>query len=130
MTHAPRDNSTKGFTIIETLIVVAIMATFTVIAIPLIGKMHSSAREATDRRNAQNLASVFATAQAAGLDFYVPGDKAATIDATADGGYVVDPGPFQNSYFGVPNMTAGERASAGAYLEVDDISARLIYVGL
>lgn len=117
----------SAFSLVEMLVVISIIAAVSAIAIPSIGKLHESSTEAKDRRNAQNIASVFASAQAAGVDFYLTGDKTATIQAVITGAKVTDDGPFYEAFFGVPGLSSDEANLAGSYLLLDTQSRMLVY---
>ncbi len=56
----------RGFSLVELLVVIAVIAIIAAIAIPNIANITGAASQSSARRNAQNLASVFASAQAAG----------------------------------------------------------------
>lgn len=116
----------SAFSLVEMLVVIAVIGIMAAIAVPQIGRINDAAKESKDRRNAQNIASVCGSAQAAGLNF-VGADVATTVAAVVAGGSVTDPGPFQNTYFGVPNLSAADQASAAAHLEIRD--GMLVYIG-
>ena len=50
----------KGFSLVEMLVVIAVIGIIAAIAIPSIGSINASAQTATAKRNAQNIASVYA----------------------------------------------------------------------
>ena len=60
----------KGFSLVEMLVVIAVIGIIAAIAVPQIGRINESAKDATNRRNAQSIASIYASAQAAGHDFF------------------------------------------------------------
>ena len=109
----------KGFSLVEMLIVIAVIGIIAAIAVPNIGKINDSAKAAKARRNAQNIASVFSSAQAAGLDFTTTpnaaNDVAGIVANVVVGASVTEVGPFENTFFGVPNMSVTEQANAIAY---------------
>ena len=115
-----------AFSLIEMLVVIAVIGIIAAIAVPNISQINEAAGDSKDLRNAQNLASVCAAAQAAGLDF-VGADVAATVTAIVAGGTVSDPGPFNGTYFGVPNLTAADQTAAAAYLSI--ANGMLVYDG-
>jgi len=122
-----------GFSLVEMLVVIAVIGIIAAIAIPNIGKINDSAKDARKRRNAQNLASVFASAQAAGHDF-TGADEAATITAIIAGTTINDTSsPFNGAYFGVKGvdgvMAVKEDDGAAKYLEIDAASGMLLYTG-
>jgi len=116
----------SAFSLVEMLVVIAVIGIMAAIAVPQIGRINDAAKESKDKRNAQNIASVCGSAQAAGLDF-VGADVAATVSAVVAGNTVTDPGPFQNTFFGVPNLSAADQTSAATYLELSN--GMLLYKG-
>lgn len=135
MNHNFTKVTKAGFSLVEMLVVIAVIGIIAAIAVPNIGRINDSAKDATYRRNAQNIASVFASAQAAGLDFSSTStDEADVIAATIAGDTVNDPdSPFNGTYFGVPGLDPTEAASttdgAGKYLTWDAASGQLLYTG-
>ncbi len=106
--------ASKGFSLVEMLVVIAIIGVIAAIAVPQISDFTDSAKTNKAKRNAQNLSSVCSAAQAAGLDF-TTGTVASTVAAIVTGGTVAS-GSFAGEFFGVPNMNATEQAAAAAYL--------------
>lgn len=120
----------KGFSLVEMLVVIAVIGIIAAIAVPNIGRINDSAKEATARRNAQNVASVFASAQAAGLNFAASSTTPADIvQAVVTGAKVTEKGPFENTWFGVPGLTSADQTAALTYLTYDTNSAQLLYKG-
>lgn len=66
----------RGFSLVELLVVIAVIAIIAAIAIPNIANITGAASQSSAKRNAQNMASVFASAQAAGYS-----NSAATVVA-------------------------------------------------
>lgn len=119
-----------GFSLVEMLVVIAVIGIIAAIAVPNIGRINDSAKEAVARRNAQNIASVFASAQAAGLNFAASSTTPANIaTAVVTGAKVTEKGPFENTWFGVPGLTAADQTAALKYLAYDAASAQLLYKG-
>ena len=129
--------STKaGFGLFEVLVVIAVIGIIAAIAVPNIGRINESAKDATYRRNAQNLASVFSSALAAGHDFSNGGKLAEkdVIQAIITGATINDTdNPFDGAFFGVSGLDATdaicETTGAAKYLTWDAISGQLLYTG-
>ena len=116
----------QGFSLIEMLVVIAVIGVIAAIAIPNIGNINDSARNATAQRNAQNCASVYASAIAAGYaPATTPADAAAAIADLRDG-MVPLTGTFANKNFIVPNLPA---VSADATSDYAKMVSHLSIVG-
>jgi prepilin-type N-terminal cleavage/methylation domain-containing protein len=128
LNNTPRNH--KGFSLIEMLVVIAVIGIIAAIAVPSIGRINDSAKQATDRRNAQNIASVFSSGQAAGLDF-IPAtdpDVAGVVEEVIAGDSVNDAtSPFNGTFFGLPGLNADTAEGAEAYLTFDEVTEQLIY---
>ncbi len=134
----------KGFSLVEMLVVIAVIGIIAAIAVPNIGKITDSAKDSTLRRNAQNIASVFASAQAVGYDFSKSSGtgttitaKGTVINAVITGVTIPSTGdfatsPFKEAYFGSPGIAAVNTAGTdgvGKYLEYTAATNRLTYIG-
>lgn len=117
---------TSGFSLVEMLVVIAVIGIIAAIAVPTIGSITSQADTAKAMRNAQNLASVYISGLAAGVNFQ-GADKAATIADVVSGDTVTGLNqPFQGSFFGVPNLSVDEQSNAAEFLDLD-ASGMLVY---
>lgn len=108
----------QGFSLIEMLTVIMIIGLLVAIAVPTIGNTNDAAKLSRNKRNAQNIASIFIAAQAAGVDFFAAGDKDQTVLNVVNGG-TVSSGAFAGEFFGVPGIGANERADAANYLDLE-----------
>ncbi len=118
-------SSTNAFSLVEMLVVIAVIGILAAIAVPNIGRINAAAEDSKDRRNAQQLASVCGAAAAAGYDFVVVGghadgaDPATLAGEIATGATIADTtSPFNGTFFGVPNLSTDEIATAANYLQI------------
>lgn len=97
---------------------IAIIGIIAAIAIPNLSALHSGeVKETRHRRNAQEIASVFVTAQAAGLNFAVPDDLEQTIRNIVAGASPAD-GPFQSKIFAVKGLQEDDITGVQNYLTI------------
>ncbi len=74
-----KKNNKKGFTLVELVIVVAVMAVLVAVAIPVVSSITSSAETAVDKSNARTIESILKLAQAEAAK---SGDGAGTLSTT------------------------------------------------
>lgn len=103
-----------GFSLVELLVVIAVIGVIAAIAIPNIGNITGTAKASSDKRNAQNIASVYSAAVAAGANL----DAATAVDTLTSTGVTIEDAssPFNGKTFQV-KMGATERDAAKAYLD-------------
>lgn len=113
----------KGFSLVELLVVIAVIAIIAAIAIPNIAGITGAANTAKAQRNAQNLASTYNAAIAAG--YGGTNSETGAITAVTNGISVVI-GNTTN-YFKVDGLSSAESTAAQAYLGHNTTNNTLVY---
>lgn len=105
-----------GFSLFEVLVFVAILGVMLGIAVPMISQ-NDGVYKARDRRNAQELASISMTAQAAGLNFVQNDNVVDTVRAIVRGGMPLH-GAMKGHMFVVPGLSEEDIAGASRFLHI------------
>lgn len=100
-----KKNNKKGFTLVELVIVVAVMAVLVAVAIPVIGNITNSAQNAVDESNARTIESMIKVSEAK-----LSSDVVATID---DGSDPVDDQNTTYAQFVQTELTAAKLGITG-----------------
>jgi type IV pilus assembly protein PilA len=66
MKFTPRSRKSKGFSLVELLVVIVVVGIMAALAIPVLANVSQQAQINKDQRNAQSIAAVAGAAQAAG----------------------------------------------------------------
>jgi len=127
VSQGKRARSSLGtFGIVVAVVAVVTIAGLAVVAtviLPNIRRIDEAARQAHEVRNAQNLASVCASAKMGGINFVELGgnDLMGTLRAIRTGVVADNPGnPFYGIFFGTPNLTEEDLAAASKHLDLSD----------
>lgn len=116
-THRKQRSKTSGFSLVEMLSVVGVIGVISAIAIPSVTNTNDASRLAATKRNAQNVVSVYQSAQSAGLIFLDDsGDLEKTVRKVVEGGLVPD-GVFEGTFFGLPELSEADIKLAMEYID-------------
>lgn len=119
---------TSGFSLVEMLVVIAVLGVISAIAVPNIRKNNRSARYEIDQRNAQQIAAVVSAADEAGYDFVNGSSSVSEVINLVRTGHTitaVENPDMAGKYFGVPALGKTDRAGASRFLTIT--AGRLVY---
>lgn len=124
MNTSPTFRRCDGFSLMELLLVVALIGILSNIALFALSGTSSKVDAVKNKRNAQTIASLAAAASAAGASFVVAGDVRATV-ANLQSGTAPASGVFKNRVFKLQPMEDEQIDGALPYLSVSD--SELLY---
>jgi len=111
--------ATPGFSLLELMMSVALVGLLANLAMMALGRVPNAAEFQKNKRNAQEIATLAATACAASASFIVPGDKRATI-VNLRSGVAPTTGAFRGYNFRVPGLSDTDITGAMSFLTLTD----------
>ena len=111
-----RKAAVSGFSLLEMLVVVAGVAILAASVVTSFSPVWNESREAADRRNAQDLAALSASAEAFGADAIVPGNLMASISNLVNGVTVPANAARPAMVFKLPIGSSNDVSRAARYL--------------
>jgi prepilin-type N-terminal cleavage/methylation domain-containing protein len=123
----PSTKRPSGFSLVELLVVIAVIGILAAIILPAISAVFESSRENGHRRNAQNIASLYNTARMTGAQMPAGSDMPAVIQALAAG--VSGTGNLSSVKFRCSSIDSEQIAGASKFLQWQPDSGILQYTG-
>ncbi len=108
----------RGFSLVELLVVIAVIAILAGFAIPNILYVTTAARTAKDQRNARMIASLAAAARGAGYG-EVWGSKSNAITILSDGILITNANSSNVMTFRIDTMPVADQSAAAGYLSLN-----------
>lgn len=114
--HGPRTSSRKAFSLVEVLVVVAIIGILAAASLAVVGgSQRESILQVRDQRNAQEVVNLVTSATAAGADVIEPDDIRSTINNLIEGRQPKR-GNFAGRVFRLGGLSEEEITGAMKYL--------------
>ena len=127
----PNRRNRSALSLVEALIVIAVIGIIAAIALPVIGNIRESAKRAAAMQNAKNVAQLSEALAALGVAHVIP-DSMGGVEATARlmrEGVIVPEGPMAGEKFLLSGMRDSEIEEVATYLTIqyDERNLRLVY---
>lgn len=94
--------SRRGFSLVEMIVVIAVIGIIAAMAVPGIGSISGASKTAVAQRNAQNMTSVFNSGMAAGVPDFVVCTTVREAALALNSGGAATTGPFSGRKFQCP----------------------------
>lgn len=117
-----RKPSAIGLSLVEVLIVVAVIGIISAIAVPSVGRVTDNANSSKAKRNAQDIASIGTAAQSVGYVFVGSSVNEAAQELVNG---VTGKGSFSETVFRMPHLSQKEIDAALSHLEL--VGGALVY---
>ena len=111
------ESANRGFSLVEMLVVIAVIGILASISVTAIGSVTAKANATKAKRNAQNLAAVGSSAQAVGFQYVSHRKRRATKELIAG---VTGTGQFETTVFRVPNLSRSQLRETLRYLKFEN----------
>lgn len=116
LTPAPRS---RGFSLVELLVVIAVIGIIASIAIPSLSSIFGESKTAKNQRNAQNIVSLYNSARSSGATGIDTSSKATIISALMSGVTVADvSSPFNGKRFSMGTMDSTSITDVQPYIRL------------
>jgi prepilin-type N-terminal cleavage/methylation domain-containing protein len=123
----PLSKRPHGFSLVELLVVIAVIGILAAIILPAISAVFESSRDNGYRRNAQNIASMYNTARMTGVQLPAGSDMPAVIQALSAG--VSGTGALSSMKFKFSSIDNEQISGASKFLQWQPDSGILQYTG-
>ena len=128
MITARTGHSAPGYSLVEMLLGIAVLAVIGVLALPNSILRNREAGDLQNQRNAEQLAAVATAARDAGYDFVAGSTDVAEVVERVRTGHTLSASEnpeLVGTYFGLPALGESDRRGATKFLQI--VASRLVY---